>query len=483
MTDPNLSIAILAAGLGTRMKSKHAKVLHRAGGRALVEHVVGAALTIAPAGRIAVVTGHQAEEVEALLAPSGIGFVRQPGQKGTGHALACCREKLGSNGGLLPGGLLMVLYGDTPLLSASTLAGLQRALAGSDAAAALITTSLSDPTGYGRVILDSNHNVTAIVEQKNCTPEQRSIRVINSGIYCFRADLLWKHLGEVQPNPASGEYYLTDMAEILTRAGHRVAALHCADPDELLGINTRVELADADRVLRERKCRELMLEGVTVERPETVTVDMDVQVGADCVIEPFTRLLGRTEIGEDCRIGAGSIVENSTLASGVTVAPYTLIADSRVDAGAQVGPFARLRMSAQVGADARIGNFVELKKTRLGAGAKSQHLAYLGDAQVGPGANIGAGTITCNYDGERKHQTKIGARAFIGSNSTIVAPVEIGDDAYIGAGSVVTDPVPPGALALGRGRQVNKEGWVLQRKRGRAPSGVPLSTNEPEAAG
>jgi bifunctional UDP-N-acetylglucosamine pyrophosphorylase / glucosamine-1-phosphate N-acetyltransferase len=480
MTNPNLSVAILAAGLGTRMRSKRAKVLHRAGGKALVEHVVQAALNLAPAESIAVVTGYQAEEVEALLAPAGIKFVRQPGQKGTGHALECCRETLGRSGGKsgdrlgasAQGSLLMVLYGDTPLLSASTLAGLFQEQAASSAAATMITTSLSDPTGYGRVILDSNRNVTAIVEHKNCTPEQRSIRVINSGIYCFRADLLWKYLGEVQPNPTTGEYYLTDMAEILTRHGHRVAALHCADPDELLGINTRVELADADRVLRERKCRDLMLAGVTVERPETVTVDIDVTVGADSVIEPFTRLLGRTVIGEECRIGAGAIIENSNLANGVTVAPYTLIADSTIDAGAQVGPFARLRMNAQVGADARIGNFVELKKTRLGAGAKSQHLAYLGDAEIGAGSNIGAGTITCNYDGELKHGTKIGAGAFIGSNSTLVAPIEIGDDAYIGAGSVITDPVPAEALALGRGRQVNKEGWAARRKQRRAPAAV-----------
>lgn len=455
----DISIAILAAGLGTRMRSKRAKVLHRVGGRALVEHVVAAASALAPPERIVVVTGHQAGEVEALLAATGVGFVRQPGQKGTGHALECCREQLGRHSGYL-----MVLYGDTPLLSESTLAALRDSQLLSGVAATLITTTLSDPTGYGRVILDSSQNVTAIVEEKACTPHQRSIRVINSGIYCFRADLLWKHLGEVRPNPASGEYYLTDMAEILTRAGQRVAALHCADPDELLGINTRMELADADRVLRERKCRELMLSGVTIERPETVTVDIGVSVGADSIIEPFTRLLGSTKIGEDCRVGAGAIIENSVLDPGVTVAPYTLIADSHVATGAQIGPFARLRMHAEVGADARIGNFVELKKTTLGAGAKSQHLAYLGDSTIGAGSNIGAGTITCNYDGEHKHETKIGERAFVGSNSTLVAPLEIGDGAYIGAGSVVTEPVPPDTLALGRGRQVNKAGWVAARK-------------------
>lgn len=456
----NTTVVILAAGLGTRMRSKRAKVLHRAGGLALVEHVVTAAAAVAPRERTIVVTGHQAEEVEAILAAYGVGFVRQFGQRGTGHALAACRDRLQSLGGLL-----MVLYGDTPLLSPATLHRLRDAQSASQTAATLVTTTLEDPKGYGRVILNKQGHVTAIVEEKAATAEQKSIQLINSGIYCFQADLLWRHIVELRPNAASGELYLTDMAEILTRHGHRVGALHIPDPDELLGINTRVELADADRVLRERKCRELMLAGVTIERPETVTIDTNVQVGTDTVVEPFARLLGSTEIGEECRIGAGAILESSALADRVTVAPYTLIANSRVETGAQVGPFARLRMDAQVGADARIGNFVELKKTKLGKGAKSQHLAYLGDSEIGAGSNIGAGTITCNYDGEKKHETRIGERAFIGSNSTLVAPVEIGADSYVGAGSVITEAVPAEALALGRSRQVVKPEWVKSRKK------------------
>jgi bifunctional UDP-N-acetylglucosamine pyrophosphorylase/glucosamine-1-phosphate N-acetyltransferase len=461
----NTSVAILAAGLGTRMRSKRAKVLHRAAGLALVEHVVGAARALAAAESTIVVTGHQAADVEALLRPTGVKFVRQEPPKGTGHALECCRAILERPEGLLPEELLLVLYGDTPLLSAATLERLQDAQARSGAAATLITTTLEDPSGYGRVIVDAHGNVEAIVEHKDCTQDQRAIRVINSGIYCFRAELLWRHLGEVQPNPISGEYYLTDMARILTEHGHAVRALHIDDPAELLGINTRIELADADRILRERKTRELMLSGVTIERPETVCIDASVSAGVDTVIEPFTRLLGRTRIGEDCRIGAGSILENAELADRVIIGPYTLIADSRVDAGANIGPFARLRMGAHAEADTRIGNFVELKKTRLGAGAKSQHLAYLGDATIGAGSNIGAGTITCNYDGEKKHATTIGEGAFIGSNSTLVAPVEIGADSYVAAGSVITEEVPAGALALGRGRQVNKPGWVAKRRK------------------
>jgi len=243
-----------------------------------------------------------------------------------------------------------------------------------------------------------------------------------------------------------------------------VQALHIEDPSELLGINTRVELAEADRILRTRKAHELMLSGVTIERPETVAIDAQVRVGSDTIIEPFVRLLGHTAIGEECHIGQGSIIQSSALAHQVTVAPYTMIADSRIDPGAHVGPFARIRMETQIGPEASVGNFVELKKTRLGAGAKSQHLAYLGDAEIGERVNIGAGTITCNYDGARKHPTKIGAGAFIGSNSTLVAPLEIGEDSYVGAGSVITEAVPSDALALGRARQVNKPGWAKARK-------------------
>jgi bifunctional UDP-N-acetylglucosamine pyrophosphorylase/glucosamine-1-phosphate N-acetyltransferase len=454
----NHSVVILAAGLGTRMRSKHAKVLHRAGGSALVEQVVAAARTLASYGRIFVVTGHQAETVEALLQPLGVGFVRQQGQKGTGHALASCRDAVPHDG------LLTVLYGDTPLLTTATLDRLRDTQTDSQAAATLITTTLEDPTGYGRILTNENGDVTAIIEEKACTPEQKKIKLINSGIYCFQSELLWKHIGEIEPNPASGELYLTDMADIFARHGHAVRPMHVEDSTELLGINTRVELARADRILRDRKNEELMLAGVTIERPETVTIDMHVRAGTDTIIEPFARLLGATSIGTDCRIGAGAILENAILADGVTVAPYTLINDSRIDNAAQVGPFARLRMDAHVGRDARVGNFVELKKTNLGAGAKSQHLAYLGDSEIGERVNIGAGTITCNYDGEKKHQTKIGEGAFIGSNSTLVAPIEIGDSSYVAAGSVITDTVPKAALALGRARQVVKTGWTKKKK-------------------
>jgi bifunctional UDP-N-acetylglucosamine pyrophosphorylase/glucosamine-1-phosphate N-acetyltransferase len=460
-----INVVILAAGLGTRMKSKRAKVLHRAGGLTLVEHVVKAAQAITPPGNITVVIGSQGEQVQAALARTGVRFVEQKEQKGTGHALMMCRDALASQGGLV-----VVVYGDGPLLSPATLQELVDRQSAGHQAATLITTRLADPTGYGRIILGKQglgkqSDVQAIIEQKAATPEQLSIPLINSGIYCFDADLLWKHIAEIGTNNPAREYYLTDIVEILNRAGHRVAALEVADSEELLGINTRAELAAVDKIFRERKVRELMLEGVTIEKPETVTIDCAVRIGADSIVGPFAQILGKTELGEECRIGACSIIENSRLAERVQVAPFTSIADSEVKADAHIGPFARLRAGAQVGPGAHIGNFVELKNTQFGAGAKANHLAYLGDAEIGDKTNIGAGTITCNYDGVEKHRTKIGKEAFVGSNSTLVAPIDIGDGSYIGAGSVITDAVPKDALALGRGRQVVKEGWAAKRKK------------------
>jgi bifunctional UDP-N-acetylglucosamine pyrophosphorylase/glucosamine-1-phosphate N-acetyltransferase len=457
---PPINLVILAAGLGTRMKSKQAKVLHRAGGLTLIEHVVKTALAITTPERVTVVVGHQADQVKAVLAPAGVRFVQQVEQKGTGHALLMCRDALAAQGGLV-----VVLYGDGPLLSAATLRELVDRQQAGDAAATVITTRLEDPTGYGRMVFGERGELKAIVEQKAATPEQLAIKLVNSGIYCFRADLLWKYIAKIRPDNPAKEYYLTDMVEILNHAGHVVAALEIADSAELLGINTRVELAAVDRIFRERKVRELLLDGVTIEKPETVTIDGAVKIGQDTIVGPFAQILGRTEIGEDCRIGACSIVENSKLAGGVEVAPFTSVADSELEANVHVGPFARLRNGNRVGPDVRIGNFVELKNTQMGAGAKANHLAYLGDAEVGGQANIGAGTITCNYDGVNKHRTRIGKKAFVGSNSTLVAPVEIGDGSYIAAGSVITDAVPPDALALGRARQVLKEGWAAKKKK------------------
>jgi bifunctional UDP-N-acetylglucosamine pyrophosphorylase/glucosamine-1-phosphate N-acetyltransferase len=458
--DGAVNVVILSAGLGTRMKSKHAKVLHKAGGLTLIEHVVRAASEIASAGDITVVVGHQAEQVKERLAPAGIRFVQQSEQKGTGHAVMACRAELESQKGLV-----VVLYGDCPLLSPDTLRELVDRQASSDSAATLITTHLDDPNGYGRILCGKRGEVTAIVEQKAATTEQLAIQLINPGIYCFRAELLWKHIGEIRPDNPAHEYYLTDMVEILNKAGHAVAGFEVPNAAELLGINTRVELAAADKVFRDRKVRELMLDGVTIERPDTVTIDGPVRIGEDTIVEPFARILGRSTIGADCRIGSSAIIDNSELGDAVQILPFTYIADSRIEGGARVGPFARLRSGNRVGPRAHIGNFVELKNTQVDAGAKANHLAYLGDSEIGEQANIGAGTITCNYDGAKKYRTRIGKKAFVGSNSTLVAPIDIGDGSYIGAGSVITKAVPPDALALGRAQQVVKDGWAAKRKK------------------
>jgi bifunctional UDP-N-acetylglucosamine pyrophosphorylase / glucosamine-1-phosphate N-acetyltransferase len=454
-----VTVVILAAGLGTRMKSHKAKVLHRAGGKTLIEHAVDTALALTSAERVFVVVGHQADQVRAAIATPGVGFIEQTEQLGTGHALMVGREALSHLDGYL-----VIVYGDGPLLQAATVRRLIETQEHSDAAGALLSADMPDPTGYGRVIRGVSGSVTAIVEQKAATPQQLAIREANMGIYCYRADQFWRHVNEMRPDNPAHEYYLTDMVQILNRSGHYVTAMKIDDPRECLGINNRVELAEVDRILRDRKLRELMLAGVTIEKPETVTIDSGVQIGIDTVVEPFARILGATTIGENCRIGASSVIEDSTLADDVAIAPLTVVTASHLERGAQAGPFSRLRPGNHVEEGARIGNFVELKKTRLGAGAKANHLAYLGDAEIGAAANIGAGTITCNYDGARKHPTRIGAKAFVGSNSTLVAPLEIGDGAYLAAGSVITDPVPADALAVGRARQVNKEGWAKKRR-------------------
>jgi len=454
-----VTVVILAAGLGTRMKSRKAKVLHRAGGRTLVEHVVLTAAELAPPERIFVVVGHQAGEVRQVLAAQGVGFIEQKEQKGTGHAVLAGREALAELRGYL-----VIVYGDGPLLRAGTLRRLIARADASQAAGALLSAAMEDPTGYGRVVRDSAGHVAAIVEQKAATPEQLAIREANMGIYCFRAELFWKHAREIRPDNPAQEYYLTDMVEILRRGGYSIEVVQIEDPREALGINDRVELADADRLLRQRKLRELMLAGVTIENPETVTIDAEVCIGMDSVVEPFARILGRTWIGENCRIGACAIVENSELGDAVEVGAFTMVSDSRVGRAARVGPYARLRPGSYVEESAHVGNFVELKKAHLGVGAKANHLAYLGDAEIGAGTNVGAGTITCNYDGVEKHKTTIGENVFVGSNSTLVAPLEIGDGAYLGAGSVITDPVLPDALALGRAHQVVKPEWAKKRR-------------------
>ncbi len=436
------------------MKSRMAKVLHRAGGRALVEHAIAAAKGVAPPERIFVVVGHQADAVRAVAEAAGVRTIEQKEQLGTGHAVLTGEAVLA---GL--GGRMVVTVGDCPLIRPETLQALAGQHRKSEAAAVVLTADVADSTGYGRIIRDRSGAVAAIVEHRAATEMQRAVKEINSGIYCFDSAEFWRHVRQIRPDNPASEYYLTDMIEILNRAGLRVEATKISDPGELLGINDRVQLAQADRILRDRKTTELMMAGVTIEKPETVTIDSDVLIGVDTVIGPFASITGQTVIGENCRVGACAILEDAVLGNGAEVLPFSMVSSSRLGENAHAGPYARLRLGAAIAENAHVGNFVELKNTRMGAGSKSMHLAYLGDSQIGSKVNVGAGTITCNYDGKTKHPTVIGDGVFVGSNSTLVAPVELESGSYIGAGSVITDKVPEGTLALGRARQVVKTGW------------------------
>jgi bifunctional UDP-N-acetylglucosamine pyrophosphorylase/glucosamine-1-phosphate N-acetyltransferase len=463
-------IVIMAAGKGTRLKSARPKVLHAVGGKALLLHVIEAAKTAVPAEQIVVVIGHQAEQVQAAAAPTGVRFVLQPQQLGTGHALQCVRDWYAETGTTAPKDLI-VLSGDVPLIRPETIASLRETHLGAKAAMTLLTAIPPDPAGYGRVLRkqDGSSDVAGIVEQKSltedllATPER--LREINSGIYAFRTDALFERLSGLKNTNSAGEFYLTDMAAMLVEDGERVVAVVADSVDEVLGANTIAEMMHLDASLRERTAERLMAAGVTIFRPDTVTIDASVEVAADTIIEPFVQLLGATKIGPDCRIRSYSVIENCTLGAGVLVRNGCILTDSTVGDGAQLGPYAHLRPESQIGARAHIGNFVETKKTILGEGSKANHLAYLGDAVVGSGTNIGAGVITCNYDGVKKHRTTIGDNVFVGSDSTLIAPVTLESGSYVAAGSSITDDVPADALALGRARQVTKPGWAADKKK------------------
>ncbi len=458
-------VVILAAGKGTRMRSDLAKVLHRAGGRPLIEHVVRACQSLKPAQLLAVV-GHQAAEVGAVLSALGAQSVLQQPQRGTGHAMQVARRGLKRSAKLA-----IVVPGDAPLLRSETLALLIDTHRRGEAAATILTAEIPDPTNYGRIVRDSEGRVQAIVEEKSATPEQRAIQEVNSSIYCFTLEKLWPCLNALRPDNAHHELYLTDAIALLRQRNERVLAQIAPDAREILGCNTRMDLAELDRIFRARKSAELMAAGVTIYLPETVVLDPEVIAGPDTLIEPGVQLLGKTRIGERCQILTGSILRDVRVDDDAVIGPHSVLDSSRVGSKAVVGPFARLRPGSDVRAGAHVGNFVELKKTVLREGAKANHLSYLGDATIGPGSNIGAGTITCNYDGIAKYPTTIGSRVFIGSDSALVAPVRIGDGAYIAAGSIITENVPADALAIARGRQVNKPGWAAARRRMLAAAG------------
>jgi bifunctional UDP-N-acetylglucosamine pyrophosphorylase/glucosamine-1-phosphate N-acetyltransferase len=469
MSNHDLAIVILAAGKGTRLKSGLAKVLHRAGGRSLIEHVVRACAPLG-AKQTVVVVGHQAEQVTTVVEPLGAATVLQQPQHGTGHAMQVARRSLRK------AKLVVVLPGDAPLVRTETLKALVATHRAGNAAATILTAVLADPSGYGRILRKSETAVAAIVEESQLTPDQRELNEINSAIYCFTLDKLWPALGHVKPNNHHRELYLTDTIAVLTAKNETVLAEVSPDPREVLGCNTRADLAEVDRIFRERKRAALMDAGVTIQLPETVLVDPEVTAGEDTVVEPGVQLLGKTKIGARCTIRSGSVLSDAVLGNDVTVEPHCVVAQSRLDDGVIIGPFARLRPANHLKAGARVGNFVELKKSTLGEGTKAMHLTYLGDTKIGAKSNIGAGTITCNYDGFHKFPTSIGNKVFIGSDSVLVAPVRIGDGAYVAAGSTITENVPGDALAIARGRQANKPGWASRKRRELAAAENPKNT-------
>jgi bifunctional UDP-N-acetylglucosamine pyrophosphorylase / glucosamine-1-phosphate N-acetyltransferase len=465
-TKNGFAIVIMAAGKGTRLKSKRAKVLQEVGGKTLLGHVIAAAREIVSPEHIYVVIGHQAAEVRAAVETTGVQFVLQAEQHGTGHAVMCARSQVASYKNIL------VLSGDVPLIRPQTIERVRDFHLAKKAAMTILTAQPTDPTGYGRVIraAANSDRVKAIVEQKALTGSQLGAREINSGIYAFATAPLFSNIDRLTTDNAHREFYLTDMAALLVKAKANVVALKAADVAEVLGANTLLELSDLDTQKRARKCRELMASGVVIYRPDTCVIDPDVEIAADTIIEPFVEILGQSRIGAECRIRSFSVISDSRLADHVLVRPGCILEQAQVGRGVVLGPYSHLRPGSDIGEGAHVGNFVETKKARMGAGSKANHLSYLGDTEIGAGVNVGAGTITCNYDGTDKHQTIIEDGAFIGSDSTLVAPVRIGKGAYVAAGSSITHDVPPDSLAFGRARQTVKEGWARQRREARAPT-------------
>jgi bifunctional UDP-N-acetylglucosamine pyrophosphorylase/glucosamine-1-phosphate N-acetyltransferase len=450
---------VLAAGKGTRMKSTLPKVLHPAAGLPLIEHVLRTAEHVAPAS-VVIVVGHQADALRgALQSRPDLQFALQEPQLGTGHALLQAEAALAG-----ATGTVVLLSGDVPLLTAATLQRLVGHHVASGAAATVLTAVVDDPSGYGR-IERTEGRIAAIVEHKDASPEQRAIPEINSGIYAFDVAPLFDALRQIGSANAQGEYYLPDLVRIYRDRGLAVETVTLDDPGEILGVNSRKELAQVAQALRAARNNELMASGVTLVDPATAYIGPDVSIGQDTVIHPNVYLEGRTTIGARCEIQCGVRIVDSAIADDVFVNSYCMIVRSTVASGAQLGPFAHLRPESAVGEQAHVGNFVELKKTTLGRGSKASHLAYLGDSVIGERVNVGAGTITCNYDGKQKSQTTIEDGAFIGSDSQLIAPVTIGKGAYVAAGSSITEDVPAGSLAIARGKQVNKPGWVEKKKK------------------
>ncbi|HEY7039915.1 MAG TPA: bifunctional UDP-N-acetylglucosamine diphosphorylase/glucosamine-1-phosphate N-acetyltransferase GlmU [Methylomirabilota bacterium] len=456
-----LTAVILAAGEAKRMRSARPKVLHALCGRPLIAYPVNAARAVG--ARVVVVVGRGADEVRAAVDPAaGVGFVEQKERLGTGHAVLQARVACGD-----APGTILVLPGDGPLLSEATLKRLVDHHVRTGAAATLLTAEVADATGYGRVVRERDRPV-GIVEHRDATAAQRAIREIGTSVYCFDAARFWAALAQVAPDNEQHEYYLTDVIGILHRQGQPLEAVVTEDPSECLGVNDRKQLAELGAIMRRRILDRLMVAGVSVIDPVNTYVDDTVTIGSDTILHPGVILEGRTTLGAECVVSTGCHLSDTTIGDRVLLKPYCVLSEATVEEDAQLGPFCHLRPASRVGAKAKIGNFVELKKSRIGRGSKVPHLSYVGDTTMGDGVNIGAGTITCNYDGVNKHDTVIADRVFVGTNSSLVAPLTIGEGAYVAAGSVITKSVPPGALAVARGRQETREGWVARKQKTKA---------------
>ena len=452
------TVVILAAGLGTRMKSGIAKALHPVAGMPLVRHVLKAAADLDPEKTI-LVLGHQADKVRNAAGSHGVEIVLQVEQLGTGHAVMQAREAFSE-----ARGPVVILCADTPLLTGGTLRAALELHRKSRAAVTLITAALADPFGYGRVVRNRG-GVMRVVEEKDATAAQKKIKEVNAGIYCFDRQFLLASLDLLDKDNAQGEYYLPDTIELAKKKKRAVAALVCGDPDEVMGVNSRYDLSRAEQVMRRRINRRWMAEGVTLFDPESTFVGIEASLGRDVVIYPNVRIEGKTKIGDACMIYPGSRIIDSTISNAVLVKDCSVIEESDIASGASIGPFAHLRPGSVIGADARIGNFVEIKKSTIGAGSKANHLSYIGDATVGRDVNIGAGVITCNYDGYEKYRTVIEDGVFVGSDAQLVAPVTIGKGALVAAGTTITRDVPADALAISRVPQDIREGFASRRRR------------------